>query len=331
MGGITETSVSPLKQRLILARLFADTTGGLTSLLVSIGIGRRLFQLLHDGPMTPRDLAEQSSIDGGFLKLWLESMRQAGYVSERDGTFFLSTEQSSIFVEDDAALAGAADLVAGLGMAISEIAEWLDGGEKPRFGTIVSRGLERLATAKFRRWGDEWLEIASSVRERLNEGVVCVDLGSGGGQMIRLLEERFPASTFVGAEASFDAIAVPGNGVVFCGDAGSLGSVELVTSFESLHHVPDPGLQMREVARALQHRDGQWLVVEPRAVEESPIRHYLASVSALFCLPDAPTSPLGDGSIIDLDLLKSTAEKEGLSVKCEGDTEQHTVLVLEPA
>ncbi|WP_322973723.1 class I SAM-dependent methyltransferase [Actinacidiphila yanglinensis] len=128
-------------------------------------------------------------------------------------------------------------------------------------------------------------------------------MGCGFGHSTVLMAQAYPRSRFHGFDfhpASVDAArrlaeeAGVADRVTFevaAADEFPGGGYDLVTFFDCLHDLGDPGAALRQAEKALAP-DGSCLVVEPNASAEPganihPIGRSFASTSAVLCLPTA--------------------------------------------
>ena len=164
-------------------------------------------------------------------------------------------------------------------------------------------------TAKFFRPGylaniAGWVASLEGVEDKLAAGGSVADVGCGFGYSTMLMAQAFPRSTFVGfdyhrpsVDAARKLAADAGIGdrvrfeVATAQDFPGSG-YDLITSFDCLHDMGDPGGAAAHARRAIAD-DGTWMIVEPNASEDlaenvgNPVGRMFYAASVAICLPAA--------------------------------------------
>ena len=148
----------------------------------------------------------------------------------------------------------------------------------------------------------EWLPaLGDDVVDKLTSGAHVADIGCGHGASTILMAEAFGTSTFVGVDSHEESIATARErareaGVadrvrfeISAAEAFGEVSVDLATTFDSLHDMGDPVGAARQV-RSILKADGAWMIVEPAAgdrVEDNlnPVGRANYAFSTLLCTP----------------------------------------------
>ncbi|MGW5569338.1 class I SAM-dependent methyltransferase [Streptomyces tendae] len=168
------------------------------------------------------------------------------------------------------------------------------------------------------------------VEDKLRDGASVADVGCGFGHSTVLMARAFPRSRFHGydlhelsVEAARKLAAAQGvsDRVTFevaAADDFPGEGFDLVTFFDCLHDLGDPGAALRRTERALAE-DGTVLAVEPNVSGEpgeniNPIGRSFASTSAVLCLPAAlaQDGPHALGNHPGPDALAGIAAEAGL-------------------
>lgn len=151
------------------------------------------------------------------------------------------------------------------------------------------------------------------VVDRLTAGTAVADVGCGTGGAVLEMARAFPASRFAGYDISQHALARAAERLAGSG-LGNVafhdprreplpadGSLGLVTTFDCLHDMTDPGAAAASIRRALAE-DGTWLLADIKAydtfaenVERNPMAAMMYGTSVLTCMASALSEPGGAG------------------------------------
>jgi SAM-dependent methyltransferase len=160
----------------------------------------------------------------------------------------------------------------------------------------------------------DWLPALPGIVSRLTAGGTVADVGCGLGASSVLLASAFPASRFSGSDYHPESITLAKKRAADAGVADRVTfetataasfpgtGYDLVTTFDCLHDMGDPGAAARHIRSALAD-DGSWLIVEPMAADTiegnlNPVGRVYYNFSTLLCLPNARSQggPAGDGT-----------------------------------
>ncbi|MFI0723017.1 class I SAM-dependent methyltransferase [Streptomyces sp. NPDC021224] len=325
--------------REFLERVIADGAAAMAGLCTSIGDRLGLYTAMAGaGPLTPADLAGRTGLDERYLREWLDAQVAGEYLdydAER-GSYMLSDERAAVLADPDAPTyaAGMFTMLQALYGSENALLEAFRTGEGVGWGEHGPALFE--GTAKFFRPGyaaalvPEWLGAADGVVERLEDGGRVADIGCGFGYSTLLMAEAFPASRFHGYDfhrpsveaartlaeregladrVQFDVASAqdyPGEGY------------DLVTFFDCLHDMSDPGGALRRTEHALAD-GGVCLLVEPNVSAEvtenvHPIGRGLSAASVAVCLPSALAQPGPEalGNHAGEDAMRRIADGAGL-------------------
>jgi SAM-dependent methyltransferase len=315
---ITPVRPAPDEQLLdaLLGRVIGDLGATMSAPLVVIGDRLGLYRALaDDGPATVEELAERTGTKAAYLRPWLANQAAGGYLiyEPQEERFGMTTEQVAVLADESSPAFFAASFQLALG-ALRDTA-----AIQERFGTGAGFGWHEhhpdlfLGTERFFRPGyaanlvPAWLPALDGVVEKLSAGARVVDVGCGHGASTVLMAQAFPRSTFLGTDYHEGSIRVARRRAAEAGvadrtrfepaDAVELpdGGFELVTMFDCLHDMGDPGAAARAARRALTD-DGTLMVVEPAAgdtVSENlnPIGRVFYAGSTLICTPASLAQP----------------------------------------
>jgi 2-polyprenyl-3-methyl-5-hydroxy-6-metoxy-1,4-benzoquinol methylase len=296
-----------------LMKVVADASAVACSTTVAIGDRLGLYSTMAEaGPVTSTQLAERTGLAERHLREWLAAQVTSGYVEydPTERTYLLPPAHAAVLADPDAATYFAGWFTMAQGVAATENAlvdAYRTGGG---VGWDEHPPALYSGTAKFFRPGylhhvvPEWLPALDGVADRLTTGARVADIGCGFGYSTIVMAQAYPHSAFVGFDYHADSIAAArkaaaeagvGDRVSFSVAAASdfSGSgYDLVTSFDCLHDMGDPGRVARHVRRALAD-DGTWMIVEPNLPGEltelarHPFGRLFAGLSATLCLPSA--------------------------------------------
>jgi 2-polyprenyl-3-methyl-5-hydroxy-6-metoxy-1,4-benzoquinol methylase len=301
-----------------LGRAIGDLGATLSAALVVIGDRLGLYRAMAGGaPVTAEELASRTGTAPAYLRPWLANQAAGGYVEYDPASqaYSMTPEQALALADEDgpAFFAGSMQLALGVLRDMPAIEE--------RFRTGAGFGWHEHdadlfeGTERFFRPGyvanlvSAWLPALDGVVARLTAGATVADVGCGHGASTILMAQAFPASVFLGTDYHEGSVRVARRRAEAAGvadrvefeaaDAGELaaGAYDLVTMFDCLHDMGDPGQAARAARQALRP-DGTLMVVEPAAgdrVEDNlhALGRVFYAASALICTPCSLAQPGG--------------------------------------
>jgi SAM-dependent methyltransferase len=305
----------------LLGQVIGDLGGLVTAPLVQIGDRLGLFRALDGaGGLSSAELAERTDLNERYVREWLLVMGAAGYLSyEGDGRFRLSAEQAQLFVRPDSpayVVGGFQNMTAAV-RSLDRLTEAFRTGAGMGWHEHHRDMFE--GTERFFRPGylasltTSWIPAFPGLEGMLRAGARVADVGCGFGASTRIMAEAYPASTFVGVDYHTESVAMArqrvsdaglGDRVDFqvAGAAELTGQFGLITFFDCLHDMPDPGSALEAARRAVAD-DGYVMLVEPISgdrIEDTlnPVGRLFAGASVFICLPSGlsaePRTGLGN-------------------------------------
>jgi SAM-dependent methyltransferase len=317
---MTTTPVRPAPDEQVLEELLGRVIGDLgatmSAPLVVIGDRLGLYRAIaNGGSATAEELAEWTGTSPVYLKPWLANQAAGGYLTydPQDERYGMTPEQVAVLADEASPAFFAASFELALGALRDTVAI------QERFGTGVGFGWHEhhpdlfLGTERFFRPGyaanlvPVWLPALDDVVAKMTAGARVADVGCGHGASTVLMAEAFPRSTFLGTDYHEGSIRVARRRAAEAGvadrtrfepaDAVEMpdGGFDLITMFDCLHDMGDPGAAARAARRALAD-DGTLMVVEPAAGDTvldnlNPIGRVFYAGSTLICTPASLAQP----------------------------------------
>ncbi len=322
-----------------LGRVVVDSGAAFAGLATSIGARLGLYTAMAGaGPLTSRQLAERTGLVERYVREWLAAQVAGEYVLYEPGTstYLLPDEHAAVLADPAAPTyaVGAFTMLASLYATEDALVDAYRTGEGvgwQEHGPELYEGV-----AAFFRPGyaaslvREWLPALDGVVDMLQWGGSVADVGCGFGHTTLLMAQAFPKSRFHGfdfhgpsIEAARRTAAEQGLGdrvsfsVATAQDFPG-GEYDLITFFDCLHDLGDPGGAFRRVRQTLAP-DGSCMVVEPNTSDNpldsiNPIGRSFASTSATLCLPAATAQkgPYALGNHAGEEIMREIADEAGL-------------------
>lgn len=295
-----------------LGRVVTDNAAAFAGLSTSLGARLGLYAAMAGaGPLTAAELARRTGLIERYVAEWLAAQVAGEYVEydAATGTYLLPDEHAAVLADpaSPANVTGGFLMLQALYRTEDALAE--------AFRTGDGLGWEEHApdlfagVAAFFRPGyeaylvSEWLPALDGVVPKLAAGASVADVGCGHGWSTLLMAEAFPQSRFRGFDFHEPSIEAARRNAAERGLAGRVSfevasasdfpgdGYDLVTFFDCLHDLGDPGAALRRVEAALA-ADGTAMIVEPNTSANvldsvNPIGRSFASTSVALCLPAA--------------------------------------------
>ncbi|MDH6114091.1 2-polyprenyl-3-methyl-5-hydroxy-6-metoxy-1,4-benzoquinol methylase [Kitasatospora sp. MAP12-15] len=295
-----------------LMRVVADGGAAAAGLCTSLGDRLGLYTAMAgSGSMSSMELAEKTGLHERYVREWLAAQVAGEYVMydpEKDA-YLLPDEHAAVLADPSMptyaagfftmmqALYGTEDVLmeafrTGSGVGWEEHSNALFAG-----------------TAKFFRPGysgslvPEWIPAMNGTEGKLRKGAEVADIGCGYGWSTLLMAEAYPASTFHGFDFHQPSVEAARRNAEQQGMADRVSfevasaqdfpgeGYDLITFFDCLHDMGDPGSALEHAREALA-ADGSCMIVEPNVSADvrenaNPIGRAVVSASVAVCLPSA--------------------------------------------
>ncbi|HEX4248021.1 MAG TPA: methyltransferase domain-containing protein [Pseudonocardia sp.] len=322
-----------------LGRVVADTGAAFAGLSTSLGDRLGLYRAMAGtGPVSSARLAERTGLVERYVREWLAAQVAGEYVRYDPGTdtYLLPDEHAAVLADPSspAYAVGAFGMLKALYSTEDALAETFRGGKGVGWQDHDPELFE--GVARFFRPGyaaalvSEWLPALGGVLPKLTQGASVADVGCGHGHSTLLMAQAFPYSRFHGFDFHGPSIRTARRlaDEQGMGDRVSFGvapaqefageDYDLITFFDCLHDLGDPGGALRRAERALA-TGGTCMIVEPNTSANvldnvNPVGRAFTASSVILCLPTAMAQhgPHALGNHAGEDVLRELAEAAGL-------------------
>ncbi|MFI0715762.1 class I SAM-dependent methyltransferase [Streptomyces inhibens] len=339
-AGITSgTAVDQDRVREFLERVITDGGAAVAGLCTSLGDRLGLYRAMAGaGPLTSAQLATRTGLVERYVREWLAAQVAGEYVTyaPHTDTYQLPDEHAAVLADPELPT-----YVAGF-FTVMQAVYATEDALMDAFRTGQGVGWEEhgpalfAGTAKFFRPGyaaalvPEWLTALDGVVEKLERGARVADVGCGYGYSTALMAQAFPRSHFQGfdfhrpsIEAARGIVAEQGLGDRVSFDVAGAQDFpgedfDLITFFDCLHDIGDPGGALHHAEQALAE-GGTCMIVEPNASANAqenanPVGRALTAASVAVCLPSALAQhgPQALGNHAGEEAMREIADEAGL-------------------
>lgn len=304
----TTAPVDSVKLDHFLQTAVGDIKGTMVLTMANLGDRLGLFKALADQPATSVELAARTGLQERYLREWLSGMTCAGYIeySPETRVFSLPPEHALVLADESspAFLAGIYQEMPAVWQVLDQLETRFEEGG----GLSISvyhqdwwDGMERFTSTWFENsLLQEWIPEAAGVRRCLEEGAHVADIGCGRGRALVKLAKAFPKLTGVGydlVESNLEAarrhaeVEGVADRITFRRHDVHLGlpeRYELVTAFDAVHDLANPGVAVRSIYDALED-GGSCLLLEFKVADRledniNPMGAMLYGWSLAYCM-----------------------------------------------
>ena len=267
--------VDEAKLNQFIGKILGDLGGAFSVPMVRMGDKLGLYKALKEqGPMTPTELAAKTNVAERYAREWLSHQATSGYLDydPAAGKFALPPEQAMVFADVDSPvyLQGAFDLAVAMVENQPKVEAAFRSGKGVGWGDQAQCLF--CTVGRFFRPGyhnnlvSSWLPALDGVAAKLESGANVADVGCGHGFSTIIMAKAFPKSTFVGYDFHPDSVeqarihaeqhgasANTKFEVAMASDFPGK-DLDLVTFFDCLHDMGDPGRRGAPRARDIEAR-----------------------------------------------------------------------------
>lgn len=293
-------------------RVMMDMCGAMTAILCGIGDQVGLFGVLAKGGnagMTAAKIAQTAGTHPAYTREWLKAMVCTGYVEyDAEGdAYILANDYLPVLASDESpfSMGGGFEQILGLASAAQAIIDDFRNGKgvsQDSYDSHLVAGMERVSAG----WFDhllvqQWIPAMPELADKLQAGCSVVDVGCGSGRALVRLAEAFPKSSFSGfdvfapaidrarARAREAKVAARVDFRIHDISKGLDKKADLITFFDSLHDILDPGAAL-STARSHLTEGGSCVIVEMNCAEDlrgdiGPTGTILYGTSVLYNTP----------------------------------------------
>jgi SAM-dependent methyltransferase len=313
------TAATDVDAREVLAgRLVDGVTQALETFAVYLGVELGLYRALDElGAATEAELAGRAGVAVRYAREWLEQQAVAGYLACDDPgrpaeqrRYRLPAGHAEVLLNADSPYHAApvAAILASVARVLPQLLQAYrtgDGVPYAAYGPQLRRGIAAVNRPMFlHELASSWLPAVPDLDRRLRSAPPArvLDLGCGLGASSVALARAYSRARVLGVDLDEASVAearaqaaqagVADRVTFVVGDAAQVDPAapfELVTIFEALHDMGDPGGALR-AARALLAPGGSVLVADERVADAfttsgDPVERFMYGWSILHCLP----------------------------------------------
>jgi SAM-dependent methyltransferase len=304
-----QTQIDEAKVEAFMGKLIGDYSGAMMTLQCAMGDRLGLFKALADqGPATSAELAARAGVNERYALEWLRAMATAGYI-ERDrssDTYTLPPEHALALAQEGSPMffGGGFQMVSAMSGVFDQVADrFRNGGgvAQDAYAPEFWEGLERFTNGWFENFLiQEWIPSMPRVKEKLEQGCLYADVGTGAGVAILKLAAEFPNSKFVGydlseaqierarkniADAGFgDRVRVELKDVV----EGVDEKFDVISTYDVIHDAIDPQGLLKAIRQGLKD-DGIYICLDINCADdpadnEGPVAAMFYGFSIYYCM-----------------------------------------------
>ncbi|GAA1947893.1 class I SAM-dependent methyltransferase [Kitasatospora viridis] len=322
-----------------LERVVTDGGAAMAGMCTALGDRLGVYAAMAGaGPLTSAQLAARTGLQERYLREWLAAQVAGEYVhyDAAADSYLLPDEHAAVLADPSAptycgGLFTMLQAVYASEDALMEAFRTGDGVGWGEHGSALFAG-----AAKFFRPGyagalvPEWIPAMNGTEAKLAAGAQVADVGCGYGWSTMLMAQAYPASRFHGFDFHAPSIEAARGLAAEQGLADRVefqvagaqdfpgGDYDLITFFDCLHDMGDPGGALHHAEQALAE-GGSCMIVEPNASADpvanaNPVGRALTAASVAICLPSAVAQhgPQTMGNHAGEDAMRHLADDAGL-------------------
>ena len=325
----------------LVERLFTAANAAFDIYTTYLGERLGLYRALAArGPLSPRELAEATSIDERYAREWLEQQATTGFLQHEGGRFVLPEDHAAVLAHRDhpsyfAPLARM--MVAAAGQLPSLVSAFGtgDGIGWEEYGLDIIEGQSELNRPMFiHQLGQEILPAIPAVHARLSRpGARVAEVGFGGGWASIGIARAYPGVTVEGFDPDVESVRIATENAVGAGLSSRIAfhgidgakaaesgrTFDLVCAFECIHDMANP-VGVLASMRRLAGSEGSVLVMDERVADHftgqgDEVEKFMYGWSVTACLPNgrAEYPSAATGTVLRTPVLEGYARKAGFA------------------
>jgi len=278
---VTTPTLDAAKAEVFAGQMLNTITGGMISLLVSVGHRTGLFDKMAElPPATSQEIADASGLNERYVREWLASMVTWGIVEydAANRAYKLPPEHAASLTRaaGPGNMATFTQFASLFGKVEDQIVNaFRNGGGVPysEFAAFQEIMAEESAQVVDATLLQSTLTLVPGLTDRLGSGIDVLDVGCGQGHAINVMAQAYPNSRFTGYDFSEEGVAAG------TGESKAMGlrnakfkkqdvaafneeaAYDLITAFDSIHDQAQPRKVLANIARALRP-GGVFLMVD---------------------------------------------------------------------
>jgi SAM-dependent methyltransferase len=301
-------AIDEAKLEAFMEKVVGDYSGAMVTLYCGLGDRLGLFKALAEGPATSKDLAKRAGVNERYSLEWLRALSTAGYIEHdrAEDSYSLSPEHAlALAVEGSPAFFGGGyEMVPAMAHVFDQVAErFRDGGgvAQDEYPGHFWEGLERFTNGWFENFLlQEWIPSMPAVKEKLEQGCLYADVGTGAGLAILKLAREFPNSKFVGYDISEAQIERARRNVEEAGLSdrvwielkdvveGLDEKFDVISTYDVIHDAVDPQGLLKAIRQGLED-DGIYICLDINCADdpadnEGPVAAMFYGFSLFYCM-----------------------------------------------
>ena len=346
MSIITDVETTAQAIEELAGRIFLEGVGALHLGSVYIGLKHGLFvALAEDGPLTARELAARTGLDGWYVREWLQAETTAGLLLADDddlatANFTAAPGVREVLVEETGpAFIGGLPLAAAAAFSVMpELLKAFRSGSGVPYASYGEDAVEAQAAlnrpAFVNELVAEWIPQVPDVAAVLADSsrvTRVADVGCGLGWAAIELAKAYPHLRVDGYDTDEESITRARRNAADAGvsdrvtfdvvDASSPygeGRYDLILFFECVHDMAHP-VEAIAQAKAALGEGGTVIVMDERVSETlnagDPTETFFATASVLWCLPQGRVEPDSEavGTVMRPSRFRGIARQAGWS------------------
>src|SRR5919108_127355 len=300
--------IDEAKVEAFMGKVIGDYSGAMMSMYCALGDRLGLFKSLAESPGTSKQLAERTGVNERYALEWLRGMSAAGYIEHdrSSDSYSLPPEHALALAQEGSPVffGGGFQMLPAMGVVFDQVSErFREGGgvAQDDYPDYFWAGLERFTNGWFENFLlQEWIPSMPAVKEKLEQGCLYADVGTGAGLAILKLADAFPNSKFVGYDISEAQIERARKNVAEAGledrvrvelkdvVEGLDEQFDVISTYDVIHDAVDPLGLLKAIRQGLKD-DGTYICLDINCADdpadnEGPLAAMFYGFSMMYCM-----------------------------------------------